>query len=61
MRFARKSPRLQVVTETERGGPQHIPRPDRWSLGDPAPWPSSTQIRLDTLERRLATRPIGYQ
>jgi 8-oxo-dGTP pyrophosphatase MutT (NUDIX family) len=61
MRFPRKSPRLQVVTETERGGPQHIPRPDRWSLGEPAPWPSSTQIRLDILERRLATRPIGYQ
>ena len=49
------------MTETERGGPQHIPRPKHWSLGDPAPWPSSAQLSLDTLERNLATRPIGYQ
>jgi len=49
------------VTQTERGGPQHIPRPKHWNVGDPAPWPSSTQINLDTLERHLATRPIGYQ
>ncbi len=49
------------MTQTERGGPQHIPRPKHWNVGDPAPWPSSTQINLDTLERHLATRPIGYQ
>ncbi len=49
------------MTETERGGPQHIPRPKHWSVGDPAPWLSSTKINLDTLEQHLATRPIGYQ
>lgn len=49
------------MTQTERGGPQHIPRPKHWNVGDPAPWPSATQINLDTLERHLATRPIGYQ
>ncbi len=49
------------MTQTERGGPQHIPRPKHWNVGDPAPWPRSTQINLDTLERHLATRPIGYQ
>lgn len=49
------------MTETKRGGPQHIPRPQKWSLGNPAPWTDATQIPLETLERHLAVRPTGRQ
>jgi len=49
------------VNQLQRGGPQHIPRPDNWTPGNPAPWLHATEIDLDTLERRLLTRSHGYQ
>ena len=38
-----------------RGGPQQIPRPDRWSSGGPPPWVHSDvdEISVTTIERTL--------
>ena len=49
------------MNQLQRGGPQRIPRPDNWALGNPAPWPPTAAVDLDTLERRLFTRTPGYQ
>ena len=49
------------MNQPQRGGPQRIPRPDNWALGNPAPWPLTAAVDLDTLERRLLTRTPGYQ
>ena len=49
------------MNQLQRGGPQHIPRPDNWTPGNPAPWLHATDVDLDTLERRLLTRTAGYQ
>ena len=49
------------MNQPQRGGPQRIPRPDNWALGNPAPWPPTAAVDLDTLERRLFTRTPGYQ
>ena len=49
------------MTGLSRGGPQHIPRPDGWSRGSPAPWSPDATIDLDVLERHLTTRVAGYQ
>ena len=49
------------MNQPQRGGPQRIPRPDNWALGNPAPWPRTAAVDLDTLERRLLTRTPGYQ
>ena len=59
--FCLKPSNFADVTETKRGGPQHIPRPPQWSLGDPAPWTGVTQISMESLERHLAVRPTGRQ
>ncbi len=49
----------------ERGGPQHIPRPDDWQPGGPAPWvdvkavPISVETVSSALERRGPARLRG--
>jgi 8-oxo-dGTP pyrophosphatase MutT (NUDIX family) len=49
------------VNQLQRGGPQRIPRPEKWTPGNPAPWLHATDVDLDTLERRLLTRTPRYQ
>ena len=46
---------------TERGGPQRIPRPDRWSLGGPPPWEgaSSRSLSLGQVKAALDARGPG--
>ena len=47
------------------GGPQEIPRPEIWTVGDPAPWSEiprrQRSIDLDDLAGRLAARSPGEQ
>jgi 8-oxo-dGTP pyrophosphatase MutT (NUDIX family) len=49
-----------------RGGAQHIPRPDNWRTGDPAPWTGSDLSPLRdfsllrrALDERISTRTPG--
>lgn len=49
------------MTHNKRGGPQRIPRPQQWRLGNSAPWADISQISLESLERNLAVRPTRQQ
>lgn len=46
-----------------RGGPQHIPRPEGWRPGGPAPWarlaPHQRRVSLSRIEAALAARGAG--
>ncbi len=46
---------------TARGGPQHIPRPDRWRLGAPSPWAhlGAPSVTIAGIEAALAIRGEG--
>lgn len=44
-----------------RGGPQHIPRPDRWRLGAPSPWAhlGAPLVTITGIEAALEVRGEG--
>lgn len=47
-----------------RGGPQIIPRPDRWHIGNPAPWGEQPRQKFSMalIEEALARRqPVMYE
>jgi len=63
LRFAPTRVARMDQQPTERGGPQHIPRPKIWAPGSQAPWEaleaSQRQFDLDVLEQRLAASTPG--